>query len=73
MWTTIVSGVALAASTLSGSVAHAAAATAAPDLSGVGPLIDRTVTAQLAKDKIPGAAVETVTATRSVSITGGGG
>ncbi|MEY9859518.1 CubicO group peptidase (beta-lactamase class C family) [Catenulispora sp. GAS73] len=72
MWTTIVSGVALAASTLSGSVAHAAAANAAPDLSGVGPLIDRTVAAQLATDKIPGAAVVVVAGGQTVFAQGYG-
>ena len=92
MWTTIVSGITLAASALSGSVAHAAAgpsgggvgaaaatgttaaaaASTAPDLSGVGPLIDQTVTAQLAKDKIPGAAVVVVAGGQTVFAQGYG-
>lgn len=75
MWTNIFSGAALAASAVSGTVTYAApvvapavapvmasgpASGAAPDLSNLAPLIDQTVAAQLAKDKIPGAAVVVV-------------
>ncbi|NUP45743.1 MAG: beta-lactamase family protein [Catenulispora sp.] len=70
MWTNIISGVAIAASALSGTAANRAAAT--PDLSGIGPLIDQTVTAQLAKDKIPGAAVVVVAGGRTVVAKGYG-
>jgi CubicO group peptidase (beta-lactamase class C family) len=73
MWTTIVSGIALAASVMTGSVAHAALQnTDAPNLTGIGPLIDQTVTAQLAKDKIPGAAVVVVSGGRTVFAKGYG-
>ncbi|MBS2536145.1 beta-lactamase family protein [Catenulispora sp. NF23] len=82
MWTSLVSGIALAASALSGSVAHAAApssvphaaapSSATPNLSGVGALIDQTVTAQLAKDKIPGAAVVVVAGGQTVFAQGYG-
>ncbi|GAA1968890.1 serine hydrolase [Catenulispora subtropica] len=44
----------------------AAGAAAAPDLSGIAPLIDRTVGAQLAKDRIPGAAVVVVSGGQTV-------
>jgi len=77
MWTTLVSGLTLAASALSGSVAHPAASAditthAAPNLAGIGSLIDQTVTAQLAEDKIPGAAVVVVSGGRTVYAQGYG-
>jgi CubicO group peptidase (beta-lactamase class C family) len=78
MWTTLVSGVTLAASLLTGSVAHATAQNntaqnaAAPNLAGVGSLIDQTVTAQLTKDKIPGAAVVVVAGGQTVFAKGYG-
>ncbi|GAA2057616.1 serine hydrolase [Catenulispora yoronensis] len=70
MWTTIISGAVIAASALSGSAAHSAPA--APDLPGIGPLIDRTISAQLAADKIPGAAVVVVAGGKTVVAKGYG-
>ena len=73
MWTTIVSGITLAASLMTGSVSHPATdTTAAPNLTGIGSLIDQTVTAQLAKDKIPGAAVVVVAGGKTVYAQGYG-
>ncbi|ACU69570.1 beta-lactamase [Catenulispora acidiphila DSM 44928] len=94
MWTTLVSGITLAASLLTGATAHtahgtrtvhgtrtaadntatdaAAAVVSAPDLAGVGSLVDQTVTAQLAKDKIPGAAVVVVAGGQTVYAQGYG-
>ncbi|NUR24848.1 MAG: beta-lactamase family protein [Catenulispora sp.] len=67
MWTNIVSSVAVAASAWVGT-----GATTAPDMSGIGPLIDQTVTAQLAEDKIPGAAVVVVSGGQTVFAKGYG-
>ncbi|NUR58491.1 MAG: beta-lactamase family protein [Catenulispora sp.] len=88
MWTNIFSGAALAASAVSGTVTAAAptavptavpaavpgvaTAAAAPDLSGLAPFIDQTVGAQLAKDKIPGAAVVVVAGGKTVVAKGYG-
>ncbi|MEY9930104.1 CubicO group peptidase (beta-lactamase class C family) [Catenulispora sp. GP43] len=74
MWTTIVSGITLAASLMTGPVSHPATETtaAAPNLTGIGSLIDQTVTAQLAKDKIPGAAVVVVSGGKTLYAQGYG-
>ncbi|MBW8802929.1 MAG: beta-lactamase family protein [Catenulisporales bacterium] len=82
MWTNIITGVALTASTLSGSALPSstampaapatAAAPSAPDLPGIAGLIDQTVGAQLAKDKIPGAAVVVVAGGQTVVAKGYG-
>lgn len=77
MWTTLVSGITLAASALTTTGAHAAApGTAAPNPAGVGSLIGQTVNAtvnaQLAKDKIPGAAVVVVAGGQTVFAQGYG-